>query len=103
MSKEEYIKSYNALTKQIDCLKRLRRELNKKYVDTNQPYPIGTKVKLTYKTCQGKIIDFGIIKGYTICYEDVKPILSKVNKNGTPHKTATLFIEWWKNPTIEIA
>jgi hypothetical protein len=97
MTSEEFNKQYANLILQEQELADKKKALKKEFIDTNQPYPIGTKLKVMYGN---KTVGIGFVRGYdtmTKAYGEwgVIPILGKVNKDGTMHKTATLFIMHW--------
>ena len=100
MDKETFVQKTNELENILRETRTKLYELEKEYVATNQPFPIGTKVKITY---EGETQStYGIVKGYQLCFEDVKPVFAKVNKDGSMHKTATHWLSWWRKPIIEV-
>jgi len=108
MDKEVFSKKYNELWDKIRELQAEQLKLAEDYLAENQPYPIGTKVKITYPDgflFQGKEKEvLGFVKEYELCYIDheVYPIFGKIKKDGTMASYATWQIEWWRKPIIEV-
>lgn len=91
MDKSEYITKREELYKQLIDLKQ-------EYIKTNSPIPSGTKVKIT-NGCNE--VRYGFLVGYTCNYDDVEPIVRKMNKDGKPHATINLYVS--KYSKVEIA
>jgi hypothetical protein len=89
MSKEEYVAKLDALQKEMADLKF-------EYIKSNSKIPNGTKVKVHYKHYGANYPtgydEYGIVLGYDICFDDVRPIVAKMKKDGTPHATARLYV-----------
>ena len=107
MKKEEYLKKKEAIEKKLVKLYQEQKKLDKGYIDANMQFPIGSKVRVTFfENAQigerGKVV-YGIVKRYEIVLDDeVRPVLSKVNKDGTAHKTQKEYINWWRKPLVEL-
>ena len=107
MKKEEYLKKKEDIEKELVKLYQEQKKLGKEYIDTNMQFPIGSKVRVTFFENvpigeRGKVV-YGIVKRYEIGWNDeVRPVLSKVNKDGTAHKTAQEYINWWRKPLVEL-
>ena len=99
MHKEEFITKKTELEDKISSLKSELIKLGQEYIDTNQTYPVGTKLKFTFT---GGKVQYGIVKSYYLSWVDVKPRLAKVKKDGTAHKTAEEYIDWWEKPVVEV-
>jgi hypothetical protein len=94
MTKEEYISK-------LEELENAKVDLRREYIESNKPYPIGSKVKVTYKVGYEPVI--GIVDSYKISgWDIVIPVLHKVKKDGTKHATAELYIPWWNVKEIEV-
>lgn len=107
MNKEEYLKKKEAIEKEIADLCNKNNELCQEYIDTNMQFPIGSKVKVTMlknvPLGEREKVVYGIVKGYKISVDDeVRPILGKVNKDGTAHKTAQAYVQWRRHPIVEL-
>lgn len=89
MSKEEYVAK-------LDALKKEMADLKFEYIKSNSKIPNGTKVKIHYKhygaNCPTGYDEYGIVIGYDICFDDVRPIVAKMKKDGTAHSTARLYV-----------
>ena len=106
MNKEQFTTKYRANQKAIAKIDEEQRELEKEYLATNQPFPIGTKVRITYpngKNCfdhnfvntnggSNKREIFGFIKEYMINFVDltIEPKVAKIGKDGK----ACAYAEW---------
>lgn len=97
MTKEEYQKNESDLLEQKWVLERALSDLRKEYVATNSPIPEGTKVQVFNQF--GKPKEVGILLGYEFMYDDIRPIVAKMKKDGTAHKSARIFV--WYGDTIE--
>ena len=97
MTKEEYKKAASVINEQILELKGDLRALRKSYVESNSTIPAGTKVKVCSDA--GKEKEVGILLGYEFRYDDIRPIVAKMKKDGTAHKSARIFV--WHNDAIE--
>lgn len=89
MSREEYVAKLNALKDEMADLKF-------EYIKSNSKIPNGTKVKIHYKhygaNCPTGYDEYGIVLGYEIYLDDVRPIVAKMKKDGTAHSTARLYV-----------
>ena len=91
MEQKEYIEKYMALEQQM-------ADLRKSYVESNSPWPVGTKVVVHHSHYGGNFPteydEYGIIKGYEInnATDEVRPILAKIKKDGTAHPTARVYV-----------
>ena len=107
MKKEEYLKKKEAIEKKLAKLYQEQKKLDKEYINTNMQFPIGSKVRVTFfENVQigehGKVV-YGIVKRYKIGLDgEVRPVLSKVNKDGTAHKILKEYINWWRKPLVEL-
>ena len=97
MTKEEYKKAASVINKQILELKGDLYALRKAYVESNSTIPAGTKVKVHSKV--GYKEEVGILLGYEFKYDDIRPIVAKMKKDGTAHKSARIFV--WCDDAIE--
>lgn len=97
MTKEEYKEAASVINNQISRLKRKLYALRKAYVESNSTIPAGTKVKVCSET--GKEKEVGILLGYEFRYDDIRPIIAKMKKDGTAHKKARISV--WYDDTIE--
>lgn len=81
MTKEQYIAKSTELARQ-------QQELKKEYIASNSPIKSGTKVKVTTGNWlrNGTITEYGILAGYICDYDEVKPVIMKLKKDGTPSK-----------------
>ena len=103
ITREMYESKLDKLEKQMHDVKRQMRWLKQDYIRSNQPYPIGTKVRITYKEDGEEL--FGIVKGYDlggVLDNEVRPIVAKVRKDGGMHQTAEVYVWWRKSHTIEV-
>jgi hypothetical protein len=89
MEQKEYIEKYMALEQQM-------ADLKKSYIESNSPWPVGTKVVVhhrQYGNFPAGDDEYGIVKGYEIAVTDeVRPILAKIKKDGTAHPTAIVYV-----------
>ena len=97
MTKEEYKKAASVINKQILELKGDLHALRKAYVESNSTIPAGTKVQIYSNVGFKK--EFGILLGYEFMYDDIRPIVAKMKKDGTAHKSARIFVRY--GDTIE--
>ena len=97
MSREEYVAKLNALRKQL-------RDLEAEYIRSNSTIPVGTKVKIHYKhygaNCPTGYDECGIVIGYEIYLDEVRPIVAKMKKDGTAHATAKLYVSYTANVEV---
>ena len=104
-TKQEYLTKRDRLEDEIKNLHRKLRELDKNYIKNNQPYPIGTKLRV-WKDADKSYDAFdhiGIVKDYEIVRGDeVQPILAKVRKDGKANKQAIIYLSWWRKPNVEV-
>lgn len=83
MLKLEYVTKRNELQRQLI-------ELKNEYIKSNSVFPYGTKVKTTPSVGEA---EYGFVIGYECdALNNVVPIVAKMTKNGTPHKTARLYV-----------
>ena len=84
MNKTEFLAKRDVLSEQIEKLQNEMSNLKREYKESNQQFPIGTKVKVSFGTENGwnPSEHIGIIVGYEIhnVTNDVIPILAKVKK-----------------------
>lgn len=86
------------MAKEADINERIRnlrdelRIAQEEYVHSNSPIPVGTKVKVNKS--------IGILIGYEFKYGEVKPVIAKIKKDGTPHASARIYCFWNENPEI---
>lgn len=97
MTKEEYKKAASVINEQILKLKGDLHALRKAYVESNSTIPAGTKVKVYSDV--GKERGVGILLGYKFMYDEDRPIVAKMKKDGTAHKSARIFV--WHSDTIK--
>ena len=106
MNKEEFLSKKGAIEKELVKLHREKKNLEKTYIESNMRFPIGSKVKLTFKPDEVDRLPakevYAIVKGYKLIYDDeVRPILAKLTKSGAAHKTAQEYVQWWRCPVVE--
>lgn len=83
MDKKEYLSKRSELQRQL-------AELKEEYIKTNSPIKPMTKVKVIDRyDGQEKL---GILLGYSCRWDDVEPIVAKMNKDGSPHANARLYV-----------
>lgn len=97
MTKEEYKKAASVINEQILKLKGDLHALRKAYVESNSTIPAGTKVKV-YSNA-GNERGVGILLGYEFMDDYVHPIVAKMKKDGTAHKSARIL--GWRDDTIK--
>lgn len=97
MTKEEYKKAASVINKQILELKGDLHALRKAYVESNSTIPVGTKVEVCSNV--GKEKEVGILLGYEFRYDNVRPIVAKMKKDGTAHATARIFV--WHDEIVK--
>lgn len=90
MTKEEYKKAASVINNQMLKLKGDLYALRNAYVESNSTIPAGTKVKVYSK--EGREREVGILLGYEFRYDDIRPIVDKMKKDGTAHKSARIFV-----------
>lgn len=93
MSYEEFENKYTELRQAINDLK-------KEYIDSNSPFPVGSKVKV--RTSDGKVA-YGFIREYQMAGYYVLPVIGKIKKDGTMHPTQNVWYQKWGGDKIEIA
>lgn len=113
MEKEYFVKTKTKLQEEIKTLQDQLKDLEKTYIETNQKFPIGSKVSITTfverfsrETGKSRLIPeekhYSFIIGYTIlANDDVQPILMKAKKDGTISKYRDLLL--FKKVKIELA
>lgn len=72
MNKEEFVSQRNALREQLN-------ELEKEYIRTNVPYPVGTKIVVTGNNGKSRI---GIVKDSIISGDNVVPLVMQLTNEG---------------------
>lgn len=97
MTKEEYRKAASVINKQILELNGDLHALRNAYVESSSTIPAGTKVKV-YSNA-GRERGVGILLRYEFMYDDIRPIIAKIKKDGTAHKGARVLV--WSDDTIE--
>ena len=98
MEREEFIEKWSGLHRVIELANKAIKALEKQFVEGNMPYPIGTKVKVTYK--EGAHVEYGVVTGAELnVLNMVVPIIHKVKKDGTPSKYGKLFL--WSDTIVE--
>jgi len=99
MDKEEYIQKKNSLMSAIN-------ELTEEYVKSNSRIPNGTKVKIT-QMCSNVVpekvyaVHYGYLVGYHCEFDEVRPIIKKLKKDGTP-SMVNLWFSGINNSKIEV-
>lgn len=86
MTQEEYTKKDYEIGKQMAALREKRIALRKEYIESNKPYPIGSKVRVLDKS--NGSVQYGFVVGYELSYYDAKilPKVRKMKKDGTMSK-----------------
>lgn len=84
MEQKDFVEKYMALEQQM-------ADLKKSYIESNSPWPVGTKVVVHHRQYGD---EYGIVKGYEInnATDEVRPILAKIKKDGTAHPTASVYV-----------
>lgn len=93
MTKEEYKKKEAEIDEKIGRLRDELKDVKDEYIRTNVTIPTGTKVRIVGKDT------IGVLVGYELKGDCIKPIVAKMNKDGSPHTTARIFI--WFDTKIE--
>lgn len=89
MNREQYLTEITKINKQISELNNSKQSLKEQYVESNRPYPIGTKV-LIYNPNRRQGIRIAIVSGYSISFDNyVDPTLKKTKRDGTISKVST--------------
>lgn len=104
MKKEVFISEYDRISAQISELENKLNELRNEYINSNAPFPVGTKVRVSYAATQNTEAyeEYGIVQGWTLDPDDdVIPFLAKIKKDGTVHPTAKVYVYSRKKPTFE--
>lgn len=104
MNKLDFLAEYEKISFQIRNLEDQLRSLSNEYINSNAPFPIGTKVKVSYPATKYEEAyeEYGIVEGWTIdADDDVVPFLAKVKKDGTAHQTAKVYVCSRRKPTYE--
>lgn len=99
MEKLHFENRKKEILSKIDFLKAKLKHLETQYIDSNQKFPIGSKVRITTTGCIGyelyalektssppKKKCYAYVAGYEICCGEVIPILMKAKKDGTISK-----------------
>lgn len=97
MTKEEYIKKSDELKAQVNELNERLIEVKNEYIASNQPYPIGSKVRVTYpawkvrgyvgeETIEPERSECFYVSGYEIHSTHILPILMRIKKDGSMSK-----------------
>lgn len=104
MEKELFIAEYESISEKIRELENRLSVLRNEYITSNSPFPVGTKVKVSYPSPQDEK-DFGavgIVTGWALNMDDeVVPFLAKVKKDGTAHQTQSVFVANRLHPIFE--
>lgn len=113
MNKEEFQTKKNDINSKIRELKSQKIKLEKEYIESNEKYPIGSKVCITTPASTYIRLDnhesvvipekkqYAYIKGYNIgFYDTIDPLFSKVKKDGTM-SDVNLYVNL-TNTTIEL-
>ena len=68
--------------------------IKKEYIESNKPFKIGTKVKVTTDT-RGKVV-YGYVDGYDLSLYSatLTPTIKQCKKDGTPHATKHIFFPY---------
>lgn len=98
MTQEEYTKKDYEIDKQMAALREKRIALRKEYIESNKPYPIGSKVKVRDKS--NGSVQYGFVAGYELSYYDNK-ILPKVNKMKKDGTMSKVNLPIWSCMTVE--
>lgn len=97
MNKEEFIAKEKKLTERVKLIQEECDSLEKEYILSNQNYPIGSILKVTYQNGESVI---GKVESYSISADnDVLPNLIMCDGNGFRER---LHVLWWRNPEIEL-
>ena len=100
MEKEEFIEKRDSIKNVIEKKQGELRKLEQDYIASNQEFPVGSKVKLTFPDDNRSVC--GYIRGYELLWDEVRPKIAKINANGTMHKTHNLWVSWWEKPIVEL-
>lgn len=115
MNKEEFKAKREIINSKMNELKNEMIKLEKEYIESNQKYPIGSKVCVTTPAYIATYIrsdkqesvvvperkQYAYVKDYRIDFLDnVEPLFSKVKKDGTVSKAG--FYVSLTNTTIEL-
>jgi hypothetical protein len=100
MKKEEFIEKRDSIKIAIKEKQGELMELEQDYITSNQEFPVGSKVKLTFPDDNSSVC--GYIRGYEILFDEVRPQIAKINANGTMHKTHNFRVSWWEKPIVEL-
>ena len=104
MEKEVFLSEFERISAQIEKLENELSLLKNEYINSNAPFPIGTKIKVSYPATKYEEAyeEYGIVEGWTIGLDDdVVPFLAKVKKDGTAHSTAKIYVCERRKPTYE--
>lgn len=104
MKKEKFIAEYERISAQISKLENDLRSLKNEYINSNAPFPVGTKIKVSYAATnyEEAYEEYGIVEGWNLDFDDdLVPFLAKVKKDGTAHLTAKVFVCQRRKPTYE--
>jgi hypothetical protein len=113
MNKEEFIAKKAIIQEKIDTLKCEMMDLKQAYIDSNAPFPVGSKVCIINPPSEGWAFDnrerihiperrrYAYIEGYIIFCDEVFPKLKKAKKDGSMSKAADN--GFWGECKIELA
>ena len=104
MKKEVFLVEYERISAQIRNLEDQLSSLRNEYINSNAPFPIGTKIKVSYQASKFEEAyeEYGIVEGWTLDPDDdVVPFLAKVKKDGTAHQNAKVYFCTRRKPTYE--
>jgi hypothetical protein len=101
MTRDEFIKRRISLYHTIEIANEELKSIEEQFVKENMPYPIGTKVKVTYTNIGGTYIEYGIVTGAELVEvaNYVEPIIYMIKKDGTPFKYGKLHL--WTDTKVE--
>lgn len=100
MNKEEFIAKKAIIQEKMDAVKREMMDLKQAYIDSNAPFPVGSKICIINPPFEGWAFDnrerihiperrrYAYIEGYTIIFDEVYPKLKKAKKDGSMSKAA---------------
>ena len=97
MNKIELEEKITALEDSIDRAKEEIKNLKKQYIEDNKPFPLGTKVKVTFEDGEVK---YGIVVSYEINdFHKIIPIVHGFKKDGTASKNKRILV--WRDSKVE--
>lgn len=99
MNKEEFIAKKAIIQEKMDTVKREMMDLKQAYIDSNSPFPVGSKICIINPPFEGWAFDnrerihipekrrYAYVEGYEIFFDEVFPKLKKAKKDGSMSKT----------------